>query len=99
MGKSFKDLKIGDYVYVVEASCARKERIINAGISKDNKVWMETDYIRKTDCGEQNNYYHNIKGDDNKLTAYCEYHPELVFSDKDVVEKYIQDYFVERIKD
>lgn len=98
MGKSFKDLKAGDYIYIVDACCARKEKIVNAGIS-ENKVWIETDCILKTDCGDFNNYYHNIEGDGNRMRAQHEFSYELVFSDRDAAEEYIREHFVERIKD
>lgn len=99
MGKSFKDLKVGDYIYIVDACCARKEKLINVVISKNNKVYVETDCILHTDCGDCNNLYFNVNGDDNKMRAQHEFSFELVFSDRDVAEEYIQEHFVERIKD
>lgn len=99
MGKCFKDLKVGDYIYIVAASCARKEKIIDVTISKNNKVWVETDCIMHTDCGDRNNSYFNVNGDDNKIGAQHEFSYELVFSDKNVAEEYIQENFVKPLKD
>ncbi len=99
MGKCFKDLKVGDTIYIITACCARKEKITNVGISKNNKVCVETDYIMHTDCGDRNNLYFNINGDDNMIRAQHEFSFELVFSDIDVVGEYIQENFVKSLKD
>lgn len=99
MGKFFKDLKVGDTIYIVTSCCVRKEKIINVTISKNSKVWVETDCIRHTDCGDRNNLYFNVNGDDNKIRAQHEFSFELVFSDKNVVEEYIQENFVKPLKD
>jgi len=99
MEKCFKDLKVGDYIYIVDARCARKEKLIDVTILKNNKVLIETDCIRHTDCGDRNNLYFNINGDDNKIRAQHEFSCEFVFSDKNVVEEYIQENFVKPLKD
>lgn len=99
MGKCFKDLKVGDTIYIVTSYCVRKEKITNVGISKNNKVWVETDYIMHTDCGDRNNLYFNVNGDDNMIRAQHEFSFELVFSDKNVVEEHIQEHFMKPLKD